>query len=226
MAQTTGATSFKDCAIHLTVPIATTITEPIASNVDPANDGTVTLASTTGFPATGWILIDSELLKYKAVASPTTLTLAAAGARGSDGTTAASHLDNAVCTFAWTDISGFANEVTVSGGDRATGEAFTFDGDTPIVTAGKRSALDVTVKAVYTEGVAEPQEMIRAAYEAGSVVNVQWMPKGNTQNNFRYATHGGYVTSHAYPSGSASSADAVPLTFTIKVETITKSAVP
>ena len=121
----------------------------------------------------------------------------------------------------WTDVvSGSTNEVTVSGGDRATGEAFTFDGDTPIVTAGKRGALDVTVKYIYTETAGEAQVLVKASYEAGTPFYVRWTPK---VAGFIYTTGAGYVTSQPYPSGSAASADAITSSFTVKVPTITKS---
>ena len=53
---------------------------------------TITVDSTTGFPATGTISIDSELITY---AGLTGTTFTGCG-RGVKGTTAASHLDNAI----------------------------------------------------------------------------------------------------------------------------------
>ena len=121
----------------------------------------------------------------------------------------------------WTNVtSGHTVDIAVSGGARATGEAFTFDGDTPIVTAGKRAALDVTVKYIYTEGAGETQEVVRAAYEAGSVLYVRWTPKSG---GFVYTTAAGYVTTQPYPSGSADKAEAATYTFTLKTPSVTKS---
>ena len=57
---------------------------------------TVTVDSTTGFPATGTIDIDSELITYTGLTG-TTFT---GCVRGVNGTTAASHLDNAIVTNA------------------------------------------------------------------------------------------------------------------------------
>ena len=57
---------------------------------------TITVDSTTGFPATGTISIDSELITY---AGLTGTTFTGCG-RGANGTTAASHLDNAIVTNA------------------------------------------------------------------------------------------------------------------------------
>lgn len=123
----------------------------------------------------------------------------------------------------WTDISGFANEISLSGGDRQLGEAFTFDGDTPIIVVGKRSTLDVTVKALYTEGSNDPFEIVRAAYEGGTNLYVRWSPKGGSTGAFIYTSDAGYVQNAPYPVGSASSADAVLLEFTVKTPRITKS---
>ena len=41
----------------------------------------------------------------------------------------------------WTDISGFSNSLVPEGAERATGELATADGDTPVLTTGKLSAL-------------------------------------------------------------------------------------
>ena len=57
---------------------------------------TITVDSTTGFPATGTISIDSELITY---AGLTGTTFTGCG-RGANGTTAASHSDNAIVTNA------------------------------------------------------------------------------------------------------------------------------
>ena len=125
----------------------------------------------------------------------------------------------------WTDISGFANELSLGGGDRQLAETFTADGDTPILTAGKRGALDVGVKALYTEGTSDPFEVVRAAYENGTSLYVRWSPKGGASGNFQYVTDAGYVSGAPYPVGNAGSADAVPLAFTVKVPKVTKSVV-
>lgn len=125
----------------------------------------------------------------------------------------------------WTDISGFANAVSVDGGERATEENPTFDGDTPILTAGKRGMLEVKVKIVYTEGVSDPQEVVRAAYEAASALYVRWSPKGGASGNFMYTSDSGIVTSHPYPGGEAGDAAAVATEFTLATPKVTKSAV-
>lgn len=125
----------------------------------------------------------------------------------------------------WTNISGFANSISVEGGERNIGEFFTFDGDTPILTAGKRGAFDLTAKVVYTEGASDPYEVFRAAYEAATDFYLRWSPKGGTSGQFMFTTGKGIITTPAYPGGEASSPDAIAFEFKIKVLTITKSVV-
>ena len=126
---------------------------------------------------------------------------------------------------AWTDVSGFANSVSVDGGERAISEFFTSDGNTPILTAGKRSSLEVTVKAVYTEAGSDPYAMAIAAYEGNTALYVRWSPKGGLSTNFQFTTALGHVLKPVYPTGAADSADAIAIEVAIKTATITKSAV-
>jgi len=140
---------------------------------------------------------------------------------------------NAVVEFSlngssWTACSGHANKVTVSGGDRATGEVLTFDGDTPILTAGKRGSLDVKLDAVYTETAGEIQEVARAAQQAvgGSDFYLRWSVKAATTGNFRYTTAKGVLTASVFPSVDASDAKPVMCSLTLKTTEITKAAIP
>jgi hypothetical protein len=73
---------------------------------------TITVDSTTSFPATGRIDIDTELITYTGT-TPTTFT---GCTRGANGTTAASHLDNAVVTNAtsWEDWGEESSVTTVN----------------------------------------------------------------------------------------------------------------
>lgn len=125
----------------------------------------------------------------------------------------------------WTDTSGFAASVEIGGGDRQTGEVYTFDGDTAIITSGKREPLEVTIKVVYTEGGSDPFEVVRAAYEAGSSLYVRWSPKGGETGEFMFTSSAGVVTNAPYPTGEAGSGDPTMIEFTVKVASITKSVV-
>jgi hypothetical protein len=125
----------------------------------------------------------------------------------------------------WTPISGFTNSVAVEGGDRATSEFFTLDGDTPIVTKGKRGLINITVNALYTEEAGDPYEIVSDAVEANAPLWVRWAPKGTGSGNLRFTSSKGIIVSPVYPAGAADSADAIPLNFTVRVGAITKAAI-
>jgi len=127
---------------------------------------------------------------------------------------------------AWTAMSGHANKVTTSGGQRKTGEIETFDGDTVILTAGKRGSIDVKVMAVYTETAGEIQQIVRARQQAGSVFYLRWTVKAATTGNLRYTTAAGYLTDEVFPDVDASDPKPVMCSFTLKTPEVTVAAVP
>lgn len=130
-------------------------------------------------------------------------------------------IDNAT----WTDISGFTNSLKIDGGERAVSEFFTLDGDTPILTKGKRSSLEINVSALYTETAGEAFDIVDGQYQANGPLYVRWAPKGSTTGNLRYTSSKGIPTKPVYPGGEASSSDAVPMEFTVKVASIAKAAI-
>ncbi len=125
----------------------------------------------------------------------------------------------------WTDISGFAASVAVSGGDRQSGETYTFDGDTPIIGGGKREPLEVTVRVVYTEGASDPFEIVRPVYEAKSDFYVRWSPKGGASSEFMFTSDAGIITNAPYPGGESGSGNLVMFEFTLKTPKVAKDAV-
>lgn len=126
----------------------------------------------------------------------------------------------------WTDISGFTNSISVDGGERATSEYFTATGDIPIVTSGKRGLIEITTKCVYTEDAANaPYIMVHEANEAQDPLMIRWSPKGGAVGDFRFASSAGQCAAPVYPQGAADSADAIPIEFTIKCGSITKSVI-
>ena len=123
----------------------------------------------------------------------------------------------------WTDVSGFGAGISVSGGSRGAGEQNTLDGDTPIVVAGKRASLDVTVRYVYTEEAADPFEIVRAQYETeGGLLYVQYSPED--PGGFWFKTGAAVLTEFGYPVGDADSADVVLSEFTVKCAALEKAA--
>lgn len=127
----------------------------------------------------------------------------------------------------YTDISGFANTLTVSGGERNFGEFFTADGDTPVLRAGKRASLNVAVVILYTEATTDPVEKLRGYYEAdgGTPVYVDWSPKGGDNTEFRYETAAGILITPLYPGGDPETGDLVQVEFSVQVATITKAVI-
>lgn len=127
---------------------------------------------------------------------------------------------------AYTAISGLAASVEVDGGERNMGETFTAEGDTPIVTPGKRAALNVKVKAVYTEATAEAYQLVKTAYEAASALYVRWAPKGATTGYEQYTTAQGVVTNPPY-QGVADVGDgsALMVEFSVMVPSISGAAI-
>lgn len=73
---------------------SSTVTQNAINVIGGINNstGTITVDSTTGFPASGTILIDSELITYASLSGTQFLTCG----RGASGTTAVSHLDNTI----------------------------------------------------------------------------------------------------------------------------------
>lgn len=125
----------------------------------------------------------------------------------------------------WTDISGFGNNVEPDGGDRKLGEAYTFEGDTAIISKGKREPIDVKVRVVYTEGASDPYATVLAAYENGTPLYLRWSPKGGGSGENMYTTDPGYVTGAIYPAVDGESEDLIFTEFTLRTAKITKSTV-
>ena len=114
----------------------------------------------------------------------------------------------------WTAFSGFGASVEVSGGDRNVGEGYTFDGDTPILRAGKRTPVDVTIRFVYTEGASDPYELFLTEYETagGGMCNIRYSV-GGTSGDYLFtsntAADGTHLMTMPYPGGEAEPGDPV-----------------
>lgn len=146
-------------------------------------------------------------------------------------TTGATSARNAVIEVStngssWTDISGFANSVDPGESTRMLGEVYTFDGDTAIITAGKRQPLDLDLKFVYTEGGSEVFEVVRAAHEAGTNLYVRYTVKAASTGNFRYTSAAGLIGSFKYPAVDSEDPKSVICGFSLKVPSLTKAAIP
>jgi len=125
----------------------------------------------------------------------------------------------------WNDISGVANAVTVSGGDRITGEAFTADGDRPIVLFGKLNPLDVECKIVYSEVTTEAFTLLEPLYVAGTNLRLRWAPGGNATGNYRYVTDTTNLTAFGYPGGEVQDGAPILLDMSVKTGQVTWAAI-
>jgi hypothetical protein len=126
---------------------------------------------------------------------------------------------------AWTDISGHANSVEVGGGERETGQVYTFTGDTPIIKAAKRGALTITVKGVYTESASQMYTAVKTAYEAGSAFYVRWSPGGGDAGDLGFTTSIGVIKTAPYPAGEADSGEAILTEFEVECASVTGAVI-
>jgi hypothetical protein len=124
---------------------------------------------------------------------------------------------------AYVDYSGQSQSVDSSDIAIMTSRVYTFDGDFPIILAGKEEGSEVTINFLYTEVAAELWKTAYAAFKAKSAVQAKWEPKGTTGDQFETAA-GGIIKNITTPEISADSADALIASITIEVPTITHSA--
>lgn len=125
----------------------------------------------------------------------------------------------------WTDISGFANSLEPSGGNRQTGEMYTLSGDTAVITSGKREPIELEVKILYTEGGSDAFEVVRAAYEAGTRGYLRWSPDTGAAGDFLFTSDSGPISEFAYPPAMAEEAGPVAISFKLRVPKVTKSVI-
>jgi hypothetical protein len=125
----------------------------------------------------------------------------------------------------WTDISGFANSLSVDGGEVATEGTATFNGDKKILTSGKKDLISIKVAVVYTEGAADAAQMAQDAYDAGTPVQLRWSPKGGGIGSKQFTSDEGVITTPVLPAGEADSAAAILCEFTIVTPGVTPSTV-
>lgn len=117
----------------------------------------------------------------------------------------------------WVNISGSANSVDAPEQTRMTGDDYTLDGDTAVITSGKREPLDIVVNALYTEGSTESWETIRPWFQSGARIDLRWSPQGigaATRNVFTALNVP--ITRLVYPGLNASEANPARLSFTVR----------
>jgi len=125
----------------------------------------------------------------------------------------------------WTDWSGYSNQVAIGGGDRELSEEFIFNEDVGVLSPGKRGHIELTLDVVYTEGGAEPFEVARAAYEAGTPFYMRFSPKGGGSTQFLFTSDSGYITKAPYIGGAASGGKAMVFQVVLATPKLTKSVI-
>lgn len=128
----------------------------------------------------------------------------------------------------YTDVSGWGNEIKLSGGEREIAELRTFSGETPFIAAGKRTPVEIELTLMYTEGSTDPFEVVRTAYETATPtpVYIRWSPRGlesTTTGEFVYTTDAVYVTGMPYPQGPADGSTIITFPMKGTCSTVTKS---
>ena len=124
----------------------------------------------------------------------------------------------------WTDMSGYAANVEPGGGERKSGEAYTYDGETPIVTFAKMNAAEVKIKAVYTKAVNAPFDFFRDALADDDSMYVRWSPEGGAVNDKLFTLYG-HVTDCKPVAGASDDANPILFSATVKGCAITDSLV-
>jgi hypothetical protein len=127
----------------------------------------------------------------------------------------------------WTDVAGFGVKVEPSEQTRQTGEVYTLDGDTAIITSGKLEPIELEITVVYTEGASEPFEVVRGQFQTagGGALYARYSPKGGQSTEFMFTTPAGVVSKFNWPKPDAGTPDPQVIMFAIKVPYVTKSAV-
>ncbi len=133
----------------------------------------------------------------------------------------------------WTDVSGAATSVSVSGGDIPVGEQMTADGEEAIVTTShKNGPRDVTVRCVYTEGASDAWKTVWDVYVGASkLLAVRWAPEGDTAGNNQFSTAVAGVAAVVplvnctFPEHDASSGDPMLFEFTVRAPGIVSAAI-
>jgi hypothetical protein len=130
----------------------------------------------------------------------------------------------------WVDISGETNLLEQPEQARMVGEARTMAGELPIVKGGKKEAMDLVVKIIYTETDAEAYQQVRAEFEeagcGGGTMYLRYSPAGGTADKERLTTSSaGILTSFLYPNLSAEEAGPIMAGFTLRIGGLTTTVI-
>ncbi len=125
----------------------------------------------------------------------------------------------------WTDVSGESNSIDISGGEIGTGEAYTADGDLPLVGIGKIALTEAKLKVIYVETSGSAWNTFFDAYVNGTDLYLRYSPKGGAVGDLRFTSGKGFVTSPVYPKGEVADGTPTMCELTFKCPGFTKLAV-
>ena len=126
----------------------------------------------------------------------------------------------------WNDIAGETSKVAPSGGTRQTNVKYTFDGDTAVITSGKREPLQIAITILDTNSSSGVIDDLVTYYESGSNVRFRWAPAGGATGDYRYTTASTCIIKDPpYPGADAE--DSTPTNLEINLETpsLTRAAI-
>jgi hypothetical protein len=127
---------------------------------------------------------------------------------------------------AYTTYDAHAISVTPGGGERARGTVHVAGRDVPYITHGKRSAMEYTVRVLYTTAGADLYVNARARYLAKTTTYLRYSPEGGGQGDKRVTVGPGTIESCPPPQGDAGSGDPMALEFLLVGEDEADSVVP
>jgi len=127
----------------------------------------------------------------------------------------------------WDDISGYGFQVNVSGGARMTGEVYTHDGETGIPTVGKMEPYELECVGLYTEDANSPFDTIWTQQTAagGGDLYVRYSPDTGTAGDWLFTTGVCVVLACLPPSTDPGSGDPTVFSFTVRTQSVTKTAI-
>ena len=128
---------------------------------------------------------------------------------------------------AWIDISGSTMSLDAPTQARMSGETYTLEGDTAIITAGKREPMELAFSIVYTEEDGEAFDEAQTIFETvgGDDAYARWSPGGGDAGDWQYTSGKGKLISFTYPPVNAETGDPIMAGFTVKVAAVSKAVI-
>ena len=130
-------------------------------------------------------------------------------------------LEFSVNGTAWTDASGYTNQVEWDGFERQNEFTHTFSGESPLLSTGKKEGGTVKYRAIYTEGAGDIVATAQSAYDNDTAFYMRWSPRGGGSGSKQYTTAAGKVTKPPYPGGELNAE-----TILVEIEMATPSITP